>query len=219
MALRVRDRRRALAEIDAIALFHPWVRPRAAATDPDVLPAGERRRIVDEWVAVHPERWAVLAGAVGDVEEAEHRLVESALRAAAGDAKPCARDGLEELEALPGAHPANALAAVIPPSTVWDYSYARAAAAACAHGDRNHAIASVAFAAFPTCQPRLVDRLAWVERQLPFSDFPVASSLLRDGLDFVRAQRLDEFSCAVLEGYVRLLEQGWPELHHFVEVT
>ena len=202
-------RGRALAEIGAIALFHPGVRARLQS---GALPAAERRRIVESWSRRHPERWAVLAGAVGDIEATEEALVAGALRGAVGDAKPCDPAGLAEIEACPGVHPGNALAAVIPPSTVWDYEIALEAAGAAAAGERDRPIAAIGFARFGSCAARLRDRVAWVERQLPFPAYPKATDALRQGCDLVAAgDGFDaELGCAVLEGYVRLLEAGFP---------
>lgn len=200
---------RALAEIGAIPLFHPGVRAPLVSSVED-LSAAERRRIVESWTWRYPDRWAVLAGAVG-VEAAEQALVAAALIAAVGDAKPCDPAGLAEIEACPRVHPGNALAAVIPPSTVWDYEIAAEAAEAAAGGERNPAIAAIGFARFGSCAERLRGRVAWVEQQLPFPAYPHATRVLRDGCDFAaKGHGLAELGCAVLEGYVRLLEVGFP---------
>jgi hypothetical protein len=203
-------RGRALVEIGAIPLFYPGVRARLVGSVDDLSPA-ERRRVVESWTARYPEQWVVLAGAVRDVEVAEDALVTAALRAAAGDAKPCDPAGLAEIEAYPRVHPGNALAAVIPPSTVWDYEIALEAAEAVAAEERMPAIAAIGFGRFATCAERLRERVAWVERQLPFPAYPHATRTLRAGCDLVAARDgLAELGCAVLEGYVRLLESGFP---------
>lgn len=204
---------RALAEAESIALFFPDVRPQGALVESvERLAVVERRRIVDSWAARFPERWAVLAGEAQDVELAERALVAGAVRCAIGDRKPCDPAGLAEIEAASDVHPGNALAAVIPPSTVWDYELAVEAAAAAAQGERQAAIASIGFGCFDRCEPRLRERVAWVERQLPFPPFPRASAVLREGCEFfaTRPGFDAELACAVLEAYVRLLASGFP---------
>ena len=201
---------RALAEAESIALFFPDVRPRMVVESVESLSASERRRIVDAWTTRFPERWAVLVGEVGDVALAEHAVAVGAVRAAIGERKPCDPAGIAEIEGLPAVHPGNALVAVIPPSTVWEYDVALEAAAAA--GDRESTIASIGFGSFSRCEPRLRDRVAWVERQLPFQAFPRASAVLAEGCYlFARRRGFDaELACAVLDGYVRLLERGFP---------
>lgn len=204
---------RALAQAGSIALFFPDVRPQGALVESaERLTAVERRRIVDSWAARFPERWAVLVGEAEDVELAERALVVGAVRGAIGDRKSCDPAGLAEIEAAPDVHPGNALAAVIPPSTVWDYELAVEAAEAATKGERRSAIASIGFGCFERCESRLRDRVAWVERQLPFPPFPCASAVLGEGCDLFAARRgFDaELACALLEGYVRLLERGYP---------
>lgn len=176
------------------------------------LTAVERRRIVDSWAARFPERWSVLVGEAQDVELAERALVVGAVRGAIGDRKPCDPAGLVEIEAAWDVHPGNALAAVIPPSTVWDYELAVEAAEAAAKVERQSAIASIGFGCFDCCEPRLRERVAWVEGQLPFPPYPSASAVLREGCElFASRQGFDaELACAVLEGYVRLLASGFP---------
>ena len=205
---------RALAEAESIALFFPDVRPQGVRIETvEHLPDFESRRIVDSWTARCPERWAVLVGAAQDVELAERALVAGAVRAAIGDRKPCDPAGLAALEAARlVVHPGNALAAVIPPQAVWDYDVAVDAAEAAAGGEREPAIASIGFGCFERCRPRLRERITWVERQLPFPPFPRVSAVLREGCDLFSTRRgFDaELACAVLEGYVRLLERGFP---------
>lgn len=207
-------RARALAELEAVALLHPDVRPRppGQAGSTEDLAAAERRRIVESWTARHAARWAVLVGEVGDVTVAEDALVAGAVRGAAGERKPCDPAGLAEIEACVAVHPGNALAAVIQPQTVWDMETALAAAGAAARGDRYAAIASIGFAHFGSCAEKLRERVAWVEQQLPFASYPRASATLRAGCELVATQEgfAAELGCALLEGYVRLLEAGFP---------
>lgn len=225
------DRRaRALRQAEAIAFFFPAVRPRGPGADAlvkrladadadtlddvcDNLPDEERRRIVDSWTSRHPERWAVLVGEARDVRLAERALVVGALRGAAGDSRPCDPAGLAEIEAAPAVHPGNALAAVIQPATVWEYELAVEAAAAVGTRDRERAIAAIGFRYFARCRQPLLARVAWVREQLPFRSFPGASEALRDGCDLVATKPRfgAELACALLEGYVRLLEDGFPK--------
>lgn len=224
-------RARALRQAEAIALFFPDVRPRGPGIDVvveelahadesklaeacDNLPDAERQRIVDSWTKRCPERWAVLVGEARDVQLAERALVVGALRGAIGDSRPCDPAGLAEIEAAPAVHPGNALAAVIQPATVWEYELAVEAAAAAGTRDRERAIAAIGLRCYARCRRPLLARVAWVRRQLPFRSFPGASVALRDGCDLVATRpRFDEeLACAVLEGYVRLLEAGFPDL-------
>lgn len=171
-----------------------------------------RGRIVDAWTARFPERWAVLVGEVRDVALAEHAVAVGAVRAAIGEREPSDPAGLAEIEGLSGVHPGNALAAVIPPSTVWDYDLALEAAGAV--GDRQAAIASIGFGSFARCEPRLRDRVARVERQLPFRASPRASAVLAEGCDlFATRSGFDaELACAVLEAMCGCSSAGSPPL-------
>ena len=183
-----RRRARALSEIAAIALFHPDVRPRGRAKE---------------------------AQSIEELSAAERARVAAALDGAAGDRKPCDPSGLAEIEACAGVHPGNALAAMIPPSTVWELEPAREAMELAARGDRYRAIASIGFARFDSCAARLRERVAWLERQLPFASYPRATAVLRAGCDlFAARDGFDaELGCALLEGYVRLLERGSPTIY------
>lgn len=219
----------ALRQAEAIAFFFPAVRARGTEVDAlvkeltgadpsrlaeacDDLPEAERRRIVDSWTTRHPDRWSIIVGQVRDVRAAERALVVGALRAAVGDARPCDPAGLAEIEAAQDVHPGNALAAVIQPATVWEYELAVEAAAAAGTADRERAIAAIGFRHFARCRGPLLARVAWVREQLPFQPFPRASKALRDGCDLVAASPRfgKELGCAVLEGYVRLLDAGFP---------
>lgn len=219
----------ALRQAEAIAFFFPTVRAGRAEVDAlveelvnadesrlaeacDDLPEAERRRIVDSWATRHPERWSVLVGEARDLRAAERALVVGALRATVGDSKPCDPVGLAEIDAARVVHPGNALAAVIQPATVWEYELAAEAAAAAGTADRERAIAAIGFRHFARCRSPLLARVAWVREQLPFRPFPRASAALRGGCDLVAASPRfgEELACAVLEGYVRLLEDGFP---------
>lgn len=140
----------------------------------ETLDRAEARRVVDEWVAIYPDRWASLTHAADDVAAAERRLVQGAVAAAIHERMSTPAAVIREIEAeRPPV--VVALTAVVPPPFLWSYDEARAAAAAlpwllpevsCALVRMEHV-------------ERLRSLARLVRLELPFGGFPHATELLQ----------------------------------------
>lgn len=156
--LRARKRRgrgpelHALAEVHAVGVFFPFLRPQSevfdgyaqttaeaigeaprevspaeAAAGAALLDAAEQERLVALWADRYPDRWSRIRAQVSDPALVERALVASAVRAAIMDCRACPRgvlEGLEggQLERSPAA--AIALALSLWPQAVWSYEEA-----------------------------------------------------------------------------------------------
>jgi hypothetical protein len=93
-----------------------------AAAGVELLPAGERARLILSWAGPYPARWRKICSAAGNEALAEQTLLASAVLGAVADRIVCAPTVVAELEegALEGS-PGAALAFAIAPQAVWSY--------------------------------------------------------------------------------------------------
>jgi hypothetical protein len=232
-----------LQEAEAIAAHHPSVRlrgdeidrwaARIAAEQPeeddiaeavleealDVVPAEERRRLVDSWAREHGDRWRATLLGSGDGAAAERALVFGALRAAIAERQPTPREVVAPLEAQAAtAPPLAALAHVLVPGNVWSSDEARAAfAAARDRPERRQQLKAVEEVACALITGRHVERTrrqaALVRDELPFAGLPASSERLARACGLVADDELSAETVAIdlLYAHAQQLAQRYRE--------
>lgn len=151
------------------------LRAEALADAAAAIEEREARRLVDEWSAAYPDRWASLCHAAADVEAAEAELVQGALAAVIHERLPTPPELVVELE-LVELSPLPSLAFLLPPQFVWAYDEARTAAVALPDQ-----IDEVAAALGRIEHVERVRTLAgFVRRELPFRSFPRTTAALTE---------------------------------------